>query len=98
MLCPISDDLLRGIDTAALVRQVRHVNPDAKIIANAIHVSGVDKIKEAGADVVYMPRMEAGKAILEAFEHAHDSSDLDYFDKLQQDKFGVLGSRKEVID
>ncbi|MEL7282271.1 MAG: cation:proton antiporter [Pseudomonadota bacterium] len=98
VLCPISDDLLRGIDTAALVRMVRHVNPKGKIIANAIHVSAVPKLKAAGADVVYMPRMEAGKAILEAFEHAHDGQDLDYFDTMQSEKFGTLKDRREVLD
>ncbi|MEM6588261.1 MAG: cation:proton antiporter [Pseudomonadota bacterium] len=98
VLCPISDDLLRGLDTAALVRLVRNVNPGAKIIANAIHISAVDRLKEAGADVVYMPRMEAAKAILEAFEHVHDGQDIDYFDTIQHEKFGTLRDRREVMD
>jgi Kef-type K+ transport system membrane component KefB len=97
VLCPISDDLLRGIDNAALVRLVRHINPDATIIANAIRLSGVEKIKAAGADVVYMPRMEAGKAIFEAFEHATEQN-LDLFNAKQQDTFGDPANRKEVMD
>lgn len=98
VLCPVSDDLLRGIETADLVKMVRRVNPESKIIANAIHVSAVEAIKTAGADVVYMPRMEAAKAILDAVEHAYDAKDLEYFNKLQHDKFGDLEERREVLD
>ena len=77
---------------------MRNVNPAAKIIANAIHISGVEKLKQAGADVGYMPRMEAAKAILEAFEHVHDGAGTDYFDTMQQEKFGTLSDRREVMD
>ncbi|MEO0774479.1 MAG: cation:proton antiporter [Pseudomonadota bacterium] len=98
VLCPITDDLLRGLDTEALVRLVRNINPEAKIIANAIRVSSAEKLKAAGANVVYMPRMETAKSIFEAFEFVLDGQDLDYFDTVQKEKFGDLPDRREIMD
>ena len=97
VLCPISEDLLRGIDTAGLVRLVRHINPQARIIANAISLSTVEKIRAAGADIVYMPRLEAGRAIFEAFEQAY-TEDLEPYLAQQHEKFGEPNQRKEVLD
>ena len=97
VLCTIPDDLLRGIDTAALVRLVRHVNPTATIIANAITLSKVDKIRNAGADIVYMPRLEVGITLFDAFNHAYDK-EVELYRSRQVERFGDPESRKEVMN
>ncbi len=97
VLCSISDDLLRGIDTTALVRLVRHINPEAKIIANAINFSAAREIRKAGADIVYMPRLEVAETLIDAFEHAYEQN-IDLYDAQHVERFGELDGRKEVMD
>lgn len=97
VLCSITDDLLRGINTKALVRLVRHINPDARIIANAIHLSDWHDLRKAGADIVYMPRLEVAKTLLDAFSHAYEQ-EIEIFEAEQKERFGDLDSRSEVMD
>jgi Kef-type K+ transport system membrane component KefB len=97
VLCSIPDNLLRGIDTAALVKLVRHVNPGATIIANAIHISDWQKLREAGADIVYLPHLEVAKTILDAFNHAYDQ-EIEIYEAQQIERFGTPESRHEIMD
>ena len=66
----VPDDLLRGTDNRRLVQNVRRINPAAIIIANAVTFPDCQAIYEAGADYVFLSRLdtarELGKAIGEA--------------------------------
>jgi voltage-gated potassium channel Kch len=70
VVCTIPDDLLRGIDNKSLVKIVREMNPNAVIIANSISFSEIDRVYEAGADYVYMARLECAEALSEAIHEA----------------------------
>ena len=66
----VPDDLLRGIDNRKLVENVRRINPQALIIANAVSFPDCQAIYEAGANYVFLSRLdtarELGRAIGEA--------------------------------
>jgi Kef-type K+ transport system membrane component KefB len=66
----VSDDLLRGIDNRLLVRCVRSLNPSSIIIANAVSLHDCAAIYAAGADYVFLQRLETARALNEAIKHA----------------------------
>ena len=70
IICTIPDDILRGVDNRTLVEQVREMAPSAVIIANSVTFSEAEKIYQAGADFVYMSRLEAADALYKAIDQA----------------------------
>ena len=96
IVCTIPDDLLRGINNRSLVRVVRHINPDAIIIANAVSLDQVKPIYEAGADYVYMSRFEAAHALGEAVNEALENRIDDYREKSAK-KHWYTENRREVL-
>ena len=70
VVCTIPDDVLKGTTNRKLVRDARHVNPDAVIIANAIELSESRALYEAGADYVFLQRVETARAVEIAVEKA----------------------------
>jgi Kef-type K+ transport system membrane component KefB len=68
--CTIPDDVLKGTTNRKLVEAARHVNPGAVIIANAIELSESRALYEAGADYVFMQRIETARAVEQAIVHA----------------------------
>jgi Kef-type K+ transport system membrane component KefB len=63
VVCTIPDDLLVGTSNRGLVSAVRHMNPNAVIIANAIEMGESEKLYQAGADYVFLPRIEVAQAV-----------------------------------
>ena len=96
VVCTISDDLLRGINNRGLVQIVRHMNPNGIIIANATNVHTCKEIEEAGANIVYMPRLEVARLLTEAFEHA-TAGDAEEFAAQQMESYGDPSERNEVL-
>lgn len=96
VVCTIPDDLLRGIDNRSLVRLVREMNPKAVIIANGISFEDIDQIYAAGADYVYMARLEAASALVDAIHSALLSRIGAYRDK-QMERHRLREGRNEVL-
>ncbi len=96
IVCTIPDDVLRGINNRSLVRLVREIAPSAIIIANAINLHEVDNIYQAGADYVYMSRLEAADALSSAIDHALNDQ-IDVYRAMYQQHHGEPNSRKEVM-
>jgi Kef-type K+ transport system membrane component KefB len=63
VVCTIPDDLLVGTTNRKLVAAVRHMNPHGIIIANAIETRESQRLYEAGADYVFLPRVEIAQAV-----------------------------------
>ena len=57
-----------------LVEFVRHMNPSAIIIANAVSFGDCAAIYAAGADYVFLSRLETARALSEAVGHALDGT------------------------
>ncbi len=92
----VPDDLMRGTDNRRLVESVRNLNPKAIIIANAVNLSDCEAIYEAGADYVFLSRIETALALDEAIGAALNGSMTEY--RATRDKeYGKPGSRGEVL-
>jgi voltage-gated potassium channel Kch len=96
IVCTIPDDLLRGISNRELVGMVREMNSEAVIIANAINFDEVDKVYLAGADYVYMARLESALALGDAIREALENR-IDAFREQNIDRHRLRQGRKEVL-
>lgn len=96
IMCTIPDDLLRGINNAQLVKAVRGLCPDAIIVANAVDTSDSDAVYQAGADYVYMSRVETARTLEGLVLHAISGTLKDHKQK-QNETHGHLHERNEVI-
>ena len=96
IICTISDDLLRGMTNQNLVRTLRRMNPEAIIISNAIDMRSSEKVKKAGADYVYMSRLEVASALMQTVDHALGGTLADHCEN-QEQRAGDLLTRHEVI-
>lgn len=93
----IPDDILRGVTNEGLAHHARAMNPDAIIIANAVNFKEARKIYAAGADYVYMQRLESGRAVCKAIENALDNSITDSRET-DIERYGDLDGRDEVFE
>jgi Kef-type K+ transport system membrane component KefB len=92
----VPDDLMRGTDNRRLVESVRRLNPNAVIIANAVNLADCDAIYEAGADYVFLSRVETARALNEVIGKALNGSISQY--RAARDKeYGKPGNRGEVL-
>ncbi len=96
IVCTIPDDLLRGIDNRTLVHVVREISPNAVIIANAINIDGIQAIYAAGADYVYLSRLEAAHTLEKAVGQALDDK-IDVFRNKRQVRNHLGEDRQEVL-
>ena len=97
IVCTIPDDLLRGIDNRTLVELVREMAPNAIIIANSVSLEEIEHIYQAGADYVYMARLEAAEALGAAISEALESR-IDIYRERHTQRHGHHGERKEVMN
>lgn len=96
VISTVSDDIMRGINNAELVKSVRNINPGALIIANAVNLADVDKIYAAGANYVFVSRLDSATALGEAIENALNGTLADYRN-LRESQHGKPGERWEVL-
>jgi Kef-type K+ transport system membrane component KefB len=68
VISSIPDSLLKGTTNQRLVREVRALNPAAKIIATADEIDGVAQLYEAGADYVIIARLNVADELLDAIK------------------------------
>jgi voltage-gated potassium channel Kch len=92
----VPDDLLRGIDNRKLVENVRRLNPTAIIIANAVNFPDCDTIYEAGADYVFLSRLDTAHALGEAIGEALNGNLTAYRTRREMED-GKPESRSEVL-
>ena len=96
IVCTIPDDLLRGIDNAALVHVVREMAPNAVIIANAIATNEIHNVYQAGADYVYLNRFEAAWTLKRAIKAGLENN-IDGFRIKRQSRNHYKPDRKEIL-
>ena len=96
IVCTIPDDLLRGIDNRQLVHVVREMAPNSAIIANAIATDEIAHVYAAGANYVYLNRLEAAWTLQRAIEAGIEQQIEDFRDK-RQSKNHYNPDRKEIL-
>ncbi len=70
IVCTIPDDVLKGTTNLRLTEGLRQLNPQARLIVNAIEFAGVKAMYDAGADYVFLARAETARNVLPALEAA----------------------------
>lgn len=96
VVCTIPDDLLKNTSNLKLVETVRQINADAVIVANATELRGAEVLYAAGADYVFLPRVETAKAVEVAIEKALNGEIESYRNAMAADR-GEVHSRREVF-
>jgi Kef-type K+ transport system membrane component KefB len=96
IVCTIPDDVLKGTTNLKLVEAARHINPNAVIIANAIELSDSRALYEAGADYVFLQRVETARAVEQAIERAL-CGDIDHHRSAVEAQHGAWHAREEVM-
>jgi Kef-type K+ transport system membrane component KefB len=93
LICTVPDALLKGTTNARLVRHLRELNPEAKIIAVADVLADVSPLYLAGANYVSVSRLEEAKSLCEVLE-AIESKLLD---EIRSKLDARLDGREEVL-
>ncbi len=96
VVATVPDDLLRGIDNRRLVESVRRINPEAIIIANAVAYDDVAGIYAAGANYVYLSRLESARALESAIGEALNGT-LEDYRVTREDEDGGAETREEIL-
>jgi Kef-type K+ transport system membrane component KefB len=92
----VPDDLLRGTDNRKLVENVRRINPSALIIANAVQYPDAEAIYEAGADYVFLGRLDAARELGDAIGQALNGN-LPEYRMMREQADGKPAERVEVL-
>jgi Kef-type K+ transport system membrane component KefB len=93
IVCTLPNTVLKGADNLKMLRQLRDLNPEAKIIVHAELLSDVPKLYEAGASYVTTPRLLEAADLLEVIE-ADEKNLLEQKHQAQQK---LLENRTETI-
>jgi Trk K+ transport system NAD-binding subunit len=93
ILCTIPDMLLKGANNFKLLRQLRELNPTAKIIMHAEKLADIPKLYKAGANYVTAPRLLEAADLVKVIEAA----DKDLLDEKRNEQTASLENRNEVV-
>lgn len=94
--CTIPDDVLKGTTNRQIVKAARRVNPGAVIIANAIELAESRRLYEAGADFVFLQRIESAQAVMAAFDRALAGEIAQHRAAVEREE-GAWHMREEVL-
>ena len=90
----ITDDILRGTTNLRLMRNIRRLNPKAKVVVTSEHIKQATELYEEGADFVYVPRLHSASDIATILKESLRSG----FPSSRMDAMAMLRSRHEVLD
>jgi Kef-type K+ transport system membrane component KefB len=96
IVCTIPDDVLKGTTNVKLTEGLRALNPKARLVVNAIDFASVQEMYDAGADFVYLSRVETALGVLPAVEAALAGT-LAEHRKRDEATHGRLAGRAEVL-
>jgi len=93
IILSVPDSLLKGANNEKLVRHVRSMNPDAKIISTADLLADVSDIYAAGADYVTVTRVTDAAELYKVI----DAADQGLLEEKRAEMDGLLSERREVL-
>ncbi|MBK9387015.1 MAG: cation:proton antiporter [Planctomycetes bacterium] len=93
LVCTLPDSLLKGTTNAKLVKQLRDLNPKARILVPAERLADVATLRAAGADYVHVPRVLEGVDLASAVRAACDQ----LLEQKQSELEQRLAERREVL-
>ena len=93
VISTVSEDFLRGTDNLTLLKQIRRINPHARVILSAETLDRARALYDAGADYVVLPRLASARAFLDALEALERGG----LDDLRACAMADLADRREVL-
>ncbi len=93
IVCSIPDDILRGTNNTRLLRYARAACPKAKVMLTTEHIPQALQFYEAGADIVYIPRLHSASEIARTLKSGLERG----FDDVRAAEIERLSSRREVL-
>ncbi|HEY4416392.1 MAG TPA: cation:proton antiporter [Verrucomicrobiae bacterium] len=93
IICSLPNIVLKGANNLKLLRQLRELNPDAKIIVHAELLSDVPALYAAGASYVSAPRLLEAADLL----HVIEAAGKNLLDEKRHAQAEQLKARSEVI-
>jgi len=93
IILSVPDSLLKGANNEKLVRHVRSMNPNAKIISTADLLADVKDIYAAGADYVTVTRITDAEELYKVI----DAADQGLLEEKRAEMDGLLAERREVL-
>jgi Kef-type K+ transport system membrane component KefB len=94
VISSITDDILRGTTNLRLMRNIRRLNPKAKVVLTSEHIKQATELYAEGADFVYVPRLHSASDIAAILKECLRSG----FPSSGADAMAVLRARHEVLD
>ncbi len=93
IICSLPNMVLKGADNLKMLRQLRELNPHAKIVVHAELLSDIPKLYAAGASYVTAPRLVEAADLLQAIEAAEKN----LLDQKRKEQETNLKGRDEII-
>ena len=93
IILSVPDSLLKGANNEKLVRHVRSMNPNAKIISTADLLADVRDLYAAGADYVTVTRITDAEELYKVI----DAADQGLLEDKRAEMDGLLSERREVL-
>src|ERR1017187_1409570 len=92
IICSLPNMVLKGADNLKMLRQLRELNSDAKIVVHAELLSDIPVLYAAGANYVTAPRLVEAADLLRAIEAAEKN----LLDQKRKEQENELQGRDEV--
>jgi Kef-type K+ transport system membrane component KefB len=93
IICSLPNMVLKGADNLRMLRQLRELNPQAKIVVHAELLSDIPALYAAGAGYVTAPRLLEAASLLRAIE----AVEKNLLDEKRKEQEKLLENRGEVI-
>ncbi len=93
IICSLSNTVLKGADNLKMLRQLRELNPAAKIVVHAELLSDIPLLYAAGASFVTAPRLLEAANLL----HVLEATEKHFLDAKRGEQLQQLENRSEVI-
>src|ERR1017187_10303304 len=93
IICSLPNMVLKGADNLKILRQLRELNPEAKIIVHAELLADIPVLYAAGASFVIAPRLLEAADLL----HAIEAAEKNLLDQKRGEQLKQLEGRNEVI-
>lgn len=93
VICTVPDDMLVGTDNLKLIKLVRIICPQAKVVVTAESPAAALKMYQGGADYVLLPYMTAAKHLLPMVEHLLREES----EQLRETEMERLKERQEIL-
>jgi Kef-type K+ transport system membrane component KefB/Trk K+ transport system NAD-binding subunit len=95
VVCTIPDDLLKDTSNLRIVQAVRGITTGARLIVNALTAASAREMYDAGADYVYLQRLDSAERLDGLLEGAL-AGDLAAAAAAQEERFR-LSTRSEIL-